>query len=87
MVRAWLVLAILLWPIVARLSADECMTGEALPGMAGFDSMMAAFMERHQVPGAALAVTDQGRLVYARGFGYDGPRPCAHAPRTDTTDM
>ncbi len=38
--------------------------------MASYDRMLAAFMERHRVPGAALAVTDQGRLVYARGYGY-----------------
>ncbi|MHB8902965.1 MAG: serine hydrolase domain-containing protein, partial [Thermoguttaceae bacterium] len=35
-----------------------------------FDRMMAQFIQRHRVPGAALAVTDHGRLVYARGFGY-----------------
>ncbi len=45
-------------------------TGETDPRMVSFDRMMSAFLERHQVPGAALAVTDQGRLVYARGFGY-----------------
>jgi N-acyl-D-amino-acid deacylase len=31
---------------------------------------MEAFLARHRVPGAAVAVTDGGRLVYARGFGY-----------------
>jgi N-acyl-D-amino-acid deacylase len=34
-----------------------------------FDRMMERFLARHQVSAAALAVTDQGRLVYARGFG------------------
>ena len=27
-------------------------------------------MSEHRVPGAAIAVTDHGRLVFARGFGY-----------------
>ncbi len=38
--------------------------------MASFDRMMRDFMHRHAIPGAALAVTDQGRLVYSRGYGY-----------------
>ena len=45
-------------------------TGKADPRMASFDRMMRKFMEKHRVPGAALAVTDGGRLVYARGYGY-----------------
>ena len=35
-----------------------------------FDDLMASFMAEHKVPGAAVAVTRGGRLVYARGFGY-----------------
>jgi N-acyl-D-amino-acid deacylase len=31
---------------------------------------MTAFVEENKVPGAALAVTFKGKLVYARGFGY-----------------
>jgi N-acyl-D-amino-acid deacylase len=45
-------------------------TGAADPALASFDRMMFEFMEKHQVPGAQLAVTRHGRLVYARGFGY-----------------
>lgn len=45
-------------------------TGKTEPKLANFDQLMGAFMERHQIPGAAVAVTDHGRLVYARGFGY-----------------
>jgi len=44
--------------------------GEPDPRMASFDRMMVGFIKRHRVPGAALAVTDQGRLVHARGYGY-----------------
>jgi N-acyl-D-amino-acid deacylase len=45
-------------------------TGSADPGLASFDRLMTSFVQEHQVPGAALAVTKDGRLVYARGFGY-----------------
>ena len=54
----------------ARTESEIVVTGRADARMASFDRMMTEFMERHSVPGAALAVTDQGRLVYARGFGY-----------------
>lgn len=45
-------------------------TGRTDPRLSSFDEMMTRFMRRHRVPGAALAVTDQGRLVLARGYGY-----------------
>lgn len=45
-------------------------TGEADGRLARFDEMMRAFVAERKVPGAALAVSRQGRLVYARGFGY-----------------
>jgi len=45
-------------------------TGQANPDLAPFDEMMLTFIKSHQVPGAALAVTKDSRLIYARGFGY-----------------
>jgi N-acyl-D-amino-acid deacylase len=45
-------------------------TGEANPSLAPFDEMMTSFLDENKVPGAALAVTRNGKLVYARGFGY-----------------
>jgi len=45
-------------------------TGSEDPRMASFDRMIRRFLQEHHVPGAALAVTDGGRLVYARGYGY-----------------
>jgi len=44
-------------------------SGLANVAYAPFDDMMTSFLERHGAPGAALAVSRQGRLVYARGFG------------------
>jgi N-acyl-D-amino-acid deacylase len=45
-------------------------TGELDKRFDSFDRMMREYMERHRVPGAALAVTDRGRIVFARGYGY-----------------
>lgn len=45
-------------------------TGRAHKELLPFDEMMTNFVETHQVPGAALAVTRHSRLVYARGFGW-----------------
>jgi len=45
-------------------------TGADDPDLASFDEMMEQFVIDHEVPGAALAVAKDGRLVYARGFGY-----------------
>ena len=45
-------------------------TGKQFEALAGFDEMMRKFMRENEIPGAALAVAKDGRLVYARGFGY-----------------
>jgi len=37
--------------------------------LAGLDEFMTAFVKGNEVPGAALAVTRGGKLVFARGFG------------------
>ncbi|MDH6630667.1 CubicO group peptidase (beta-lactamase class C family) [Streptomyces sp. LBL] len=36
-------------------------------------STVMGFMTRHGVPGASVALTDQGRLVFVRGFGATDP--------------
>ncbi len=41
-----------------------------MPKLAAYDELMTAFMREHKPPGATLAVTYHGRLVYARGFGH-----------------
>ena len=45
-------------------------TGVAVPGMASFDRVISDLMTRWDIPGGAIAVVKDGRLVYARGFGY-----------------
>lgn len=68
MLRARVVVLVLL------LSAGGCtvmpQTGE---GVAGVDRPVRAFMQRWNVPGLALAVAVDGRLVVARGYGYADP--------------
>ena len=49
---------------------DLPLTGQAVPGMASFDHVISALMKKHKVPGGAVAVVKDGKLVYARGFGY-----------------
>ena len=46
------------------------MTGTPNPALQSFDETMRAFMQKRKVPGGALAVVKEGRLVYARGYGY-----------------
>jgi CubicO group peptidase (beta-lactamase class C family) len=50
-------------------------TGSACEALAPFDELMRSFLRDNEIPGGALAVARQGRLVYARGFGYaDAPQ-------------
>jgi N-acyl-D-amino-acid deacylase len=45
-------------------------TGTLEPRLEPIDALVRAYIEEHHIPGAALAVTDHGRLVLARGYGY-----------------
>jgi N-acyl-D-amino-acid deacylase len=57
----------------ARLALEAIerpVTGRAIPALQSFDAVMQEFMDRRGVPGGALAVVKDGRLVYARGYGY-----------------
>lgn len=59
------------WPACARPGEGQLpVTGASSPGLEGFDKLMTSFVGENKVPGAALAVTCNGKLVYARGFGY-----------------
>ena len=49
---------------------DLPLTGQAVPGMESFDRIISDLMKKHDVPGGAVSVVKDGRLVYARGFGY-----------------
>jgi N-acyl-D-amino-acid deacylase len=45
-------------------------TGKLDDRLAPIDRLVREFMEQQRIPGAALAITDHGRLVLARGYGY-----------------
>lgn len=52
-------------------AADEfTSTGTSVPELASFDGWMQAFMTQHSIPGGQLAIVREGKLVYARGFGW-----------------
>ncbi|MBS0201664.1 MAG: beta-lactamase family protein [Planctomycetes bacterium] len=53
----------------AESNVSHQVTGIPNPDMAPFDTLMIEFLTKHNLPGAALAVTRDSRLVYARGFG------------------
>jgi N-acyl-D-amino-acid deacylase len=44
--------------------------GKAGPGLEAVDNAMLKIMDRHGIPGAALAITKDGRLVLAKGYGW-----------------
>jgi len=70
-VRCLLPPSILMLPaLVLAQQPGLSVTGKADPDLAPFDRLMTSFVRENGVPGAALAVTRNGRLVYARGFGY-----------------
>jgi uncharacterized protein (TIGR03437 family) len=45
-------------------------TGQEVPDLTAYDSVVTSLMQKYQVPGVALAVARDGRLVFARGYGY-----------------
>lgn len=45
-------------------------SGEDIAAFASYDRHMRDFMKQHRVPGASIAVTDRGKVVFARGYGY-----------------
>lgn len=54
----------------ARAQRPVPVTGESVPELQSLDRLMRSFLAKHEIPGGALAVVKDGRLVYARGFGY-----------------
>jgi N-acyl-D-amino-acid deacylase len=44
--------------------------GKAGPGLELFDAAMLKIMDRHGIPGAALSIAKDGRLVLAKGYGW-----------------
>jgi len=51
------------------IALSESGPASADPAFRSFDQTMESYMAKHQIPGGALAVVKDGRLVYARGYG------------------
>ncbi|MBX6333599.1 MAG: serine hydrolase [Gemmatimonadaceae bacterium] len=45
-------------------------SGARVPGMESYDRIIPALMAKWGIPGGAVAVVKDGRLVFARGYGY-----------------
>jgi N-acyl-D-amino-acid deacylase len=45
-------------------------TGAAVPGLGRLDQSVRDLMRKYAIPGGAVALVRDGRLIYARGFGY-----------------
>lgn len=59
-------------------SPARAATGPKVEELAAFDALMNRLMSEWKIPGGALAVTKDGRLVLARGYGWadrEGKRP------------
>jgi N-acyl-D-amino-acid deacylase len=68
--------ALLFWTAFAAPANDQPddddlpVTGKADRNLASFDRLMTDFIQKYHLPGGSLAVAKNGRIVYARGFGY-----------------
>jgi N-acyl-D-amino-acid deacylase len=64
-----LLLLLLLLPIrpaYAKVPAS----GTSVPELSSLDEILSGLLADHEIPGASLAVSKDGRLIYARGFGW-----------------
>jgi CubicO group peptidase (beta-lactamase class C family) len=57
-------------PVTTPAQQEVPITGTVVPGMKSYDQVIPAFMRKLSIPGGAVAVMRDGRLLYARGFGY-----------------
>jgi N-acyl-D-amino-acid deacylase len=57
-------------PVTPPAQPEIPISGAAVPGMGSYDQTITDFMRKYAIPGGAVAVLRDGKLVYARGFGY-----------------
>src|SRR5688572_18651708 len=57
-------------PVTTPAQPEIPISGAAVPGMGSYDQNIPALMRKYAIPGGAVAVLRDGKLIYARGFGY-----------------
>ena len=62
----WIAVLFIAAPAVAQIPS----TGTDPAGMASFDRLATSLMRKYHLPGGAIAVMKDGKLVFARGYGY-----------------
>ena len=69
---------------VRAAEAEPPITGKAVPRLQQLDRRMLEFLREYNIPGASLAIAKEGRLVFARGYGWadvQNKRPVRPASR------
>ena len=57
-------------PVTPPAQPDIPLRGAVLPGMGPFEEAVINLMRNYGIPGGAVAVVRDGKLIYARGFGW-----------------
>jgi N-acyl-D-amino-acid deacylase len=57
-------------PVTPPAQQQIPITGVAVPGLEPFENSVGDMMRKYGIPGGAVAVVRDGKLMYARGFGY-----------------
>jgi N-acyl-D-amino-acid deacylase len=57
-------------PVFAQSKDALPVTGDADDRLKPLDDLFTGYMTEHKLPGAAVALTRHGKLMYARGFGH-----------------
>jgi len=58
-------------PAVTHVTAPDIpISGAAVPGLEPFEQSVRNMMQTYGIPGGAVALVRDGKLIYARGFGY-----------------
>src|SRR5687767_15991815 len=57
-------------PVTPPAQQEIPISGAAVPGMGSYDQIIPDLMRKYAIPGGAVAVLRDGKLIYARGFGY-----------------
>jgi D-alanyl-D-alanine carboxypeptidase len=65
--QLWLTLAVIFW--LTACSKDDA-TVPAQVDIAAIDSRVASFMTSYSMPGASIAISKDGKLVYRKGYGF-----------------